>query len=347
MDRDGTNQVENDNGMPTCEVVDSTVSTVPTLITGTVATDCDDAGTADIDESLARINASDGDRLTVRAGTHIQEIYVDGEAPTFSEVSPGDGDRFKSAELRIQFEVRDGGAGLRHDGENVTSIDLDAVEHDAANATNTEPDVFGDNDGITDREPISEQGGGSADIDVVFYLPPQVTAKADAEKARAAADKAQAAAKADATKATDAATAARAAAARARTVLEDYDANDPEGLAARQLDNGAVGTAAGALDTAATALWNDNDTADVVTDDRGAAAALTVAATALTAVANGTATERLKRPTRPVLQRLRPLLQRERPLLQVVRPILQRLGLMTLIVCQRKLYRTTGLLLTR
>ena len=43
VDRDGTNQVENHNGMPTCEVVDSTVSTVPTLITnGTIATDGDD-----------------------------------------------------------------------------------------------------------------------------------------------------------------------------------------------------------------------------------------------------------------------------------------------------------------
>ena len=71
--------------------------------------------------SLARINASDGDRLTIRAGTHIQEIYVDGEDPTFSEITPGDGARFKSAALRIEFEVRDEGSGLRHDGEDVVS----------------------------------------------------------------------------------------------------------------------------------------------------------------------------------------------------------------------------------
>ena len=93
-----------------------------------------DESLTQLDTRLARINASDGDKLTIRAGTHIQEIYVDGEAPTFSEVTPGDGDRFKSAELRIGFEVRDGGAGLRHDGENVTSRDGDAVLHDAANA---------------------------------------------------------------------------------------------------------------------------------------------------------------------------------------------------------------------
>ena len=183
--------------------------------------------------SLARINASDGDRLTVRAGTHIQEIYVDGEAPTFSEVTPGDGERFKSAELRIGFEVRDGGAGLRHDGENVTSVDGDAVLHDAANATNTGTSgdglIAGDNDGITDREPISSQNGGSEDIDVTFYLPKQVIAKVAAEAAREAADKAQAAAKVDATKATDAATAARAAATEARAVLEDYDDGTTEG----------------------------------------------------------------------------------------------------------------------
>ena len=81
---------------------------------------------------MARINASDGDRLTIRAGTHIQEIYVDGEAPEFSEITPADGERFKSAALSIGFEIRDDGAGLRHDGENVVSIDGDAVLHDAA-----------------------------------------------------------------------------------------------------------------------------------------------------------------------------------------------------------------------
>ena len=88
-------------------------------------------------EELARINASDGDRLTIRAGTHIQALYVDGEAPEFSEITPADGERFKSAALSIGFEIRDDGAGLRHDGENVVSNDGDAVLHDAATTTNT------------------------------------------------------------------------------------------------------------------------------------------------------------------------------------------------------------------
>ena len=268
VDRDGTEQVENHNGMLTCEV--PTDGTVAAPITdGTIATDGDDADT-EADESLARINASDGDKLTVRAGTHIQEIYVDGEAPTFSEVTLGDGDRFKSAELRIGFEVRDGGAGLRHDGENVISIDGDAVLHDAANATNTEPNVFGDNDGITDREPISEEGGGSADIDVTFYTPTQVTAKEAAEAARKAATEARADATAARAKADAAAAAAVAAANKA--------AGDP-------LDDDDGG-AAGAADTAAAAARNGTDRGTADTELGTAAAALRIAAGVLRQAAN-------------------------------------------------------------
>ena len=261
MDRDGTNQVENHNGMPTCEVVgDATVATP--IGSGTIATDGD--------ESLARINASDGDRLTVRAGTHIQEIYVDGEAPTFSEVAPGDGDRFKSAELRIGFEVRDGGAGLRHDGENVVSVDGDAVLHDAANTTNTaaadnDDARVGDGDGITDREPISSRNGGSQDIDVTFYTDDQFGPLADYEVAKAAADKARGLAD----DAFDDAVAAAKAAGTAAGVEGDSSAVDPvepaTGVYKAQDDATAAAAterekvspavidaaAAGALDTAA------------------------------------------------------------------------------------------------
>ena len=128
VDRDGTKQVENHNGPRVCtgDAVDDFFDPIPTDDTDVPevdesGTEEDESITKNSDTRLARINASDGDKLTIRAGTHIQEIYVDGEAPTFSEVTPGDGDRFKSAELRIGFEVRDGGAGLRHDGENVVS----------------------------------------------------------------------------------------------------------------------------------------------------------------------------------------------------------------------------------
>ena len=125
-------------GRPLVEFRQGPLTAIPRT-SGTIVTDGDDPNATDEVEELARINASDGDKLTVRAGTHIQEIYVDGEAPAFSEVSPADGARFKDAALRLGFEVRDDGAGLRHDGENVISNDLDAVLHDAANGGNNMP----------------------------------------------------------------------------------------------------------------------------------------------------------------------------------------------------------------
>ena len=155
VDRDGEKQVDKHNGPYVCDgtVVYATTgrgSSVPVndMDLPDEAPD-DDTDTEDVnektaftatialDESLARINASDGDRLTIRAGTHIQALYVDGEGPTFSEITPADGERFKSAALSIGFEIRDDGAGLRHDGENVVSNDGDAVLHDAATTTNT------------------------------------------------------------------------------------------------------------------------------------------------------------------------------------------------------------------
>ena len=270
IDRDGANQDENHDGMPTCQVVAPAAVATP-ITSGTIATDGDDAGT-EIDESLARINASDGDKLTIRAGTHIQEIYVDGEAPTFSEITPADGARFKDAALRLGFELRDDGAGLRHDGENVISNDLDAVLHDAANALNNMQRAVGDEDGITEREPISEVDGGSEDIAVTFYKPKQVTAKADAEAAVAARAKSDAAGKAARDAAMLATTAAELA-TTARGTISGTGATNVDDLAAR--------------DAAARAL-NDNST--------GAAAALQNAATALTAAGMSMANEN---PTAP------------------------------------------------
>jgi hypothetical protein len=315
VDRDGTTQVENHNGPYVCagdvEYTGSgRGSEVPVDdVDLTDVAPADDTGTTDInentaftavialDESLARINASDGDRLTIRAGTHIQEIYVDGEAPTFSEVTPGDGDRFKSAELRIGFEVRDGGSGLRHDGENVTSIDLDAVQHDAANADNTEPNVFGDNDGITDREPISDRDGGSSDIDVTFYTPAQAAAIKALEAARKTLTEKQAEAKTATGKADAAAAAATAAGTAAETA--ETAATTAETVARDSGDN-TRGAAETALRDAATALGDASDdlnaaanTAPVATDVTAATDAATAATTAAgvtgTAAADATA----------------------------------------------------------
>ena len=179
------NQVEKYNG--SAYVCDAEAVDTPPSRECSRTDDTTLATTHTDDESLARINASDGDRLTIRAGTHIQEIYVDGEAPTFSEITPGDGARFKSAALRIGFEVRDDGSGLRHDGENVISGDRDAVLHDAANrhehpnARPWRPTLgIGDDDGTLRAD--LQAGGGSQDIDVTFYTKAQFDLLADIRK---------------------------------------------------------------------------------------------------------------------------------------------------------------------
>ena len=272
VDRDGENQVDKSNGELVCPDKDDPDTSV-VEVDGEVPTDTsiatgDNPATPDVDEgaSLARINASDGDRLTIRAGTHIQEIYVDGEDPTFSEITPGDGVRFDSASLRIQFEVRDDGSGLRHDGEDVVSADRDDVSHDAAKATNITPPVvdndprIGDDDGNTDTEPISALGGGSQDIDVTFYLPAQVTAvalkestAATAATARKAADDATDAATTAGGLATEAAGVAGTAAdtAQGAGTTDDATANAALFAAERALD------AAEAALTAAASVLND------------------------------------------------------------------------------------------
>ena len=267
VDRDGASQVENDSGPYVCDDdVVPPIASVPTA-----------------DADLARINASDGDKLTVRAGTRIQEIYVDGEAPAFSDISPADGARFKDAALSIGFEVRDEGSGLRHDGEDVVSNDRDSVSHDAADAGNTggddgddgDDDVIGDGDGNTDVEPISKLGGGSEDIDVTFYTEAQFVLLADYEAKKAAAGKARGLAK-------DAYDDAKAAAAAADEAAGDVADNiaDPAvpatGARKAQADATAAADAAQALDT---------DDPNAVTALRDAATALGQAVTALEAPA--------------------------------------------------------------
>ena len=225
-------------------------------------------------EELARINASDGDRLTITSGSHVLTLYVDGEGPTFSEITPADGARFKSAALSIGFEIRDDGAGLRHDGENVVSRDGDAVLHDAATTTNTSPTGadadprIGDGDGITDREPISNRGGGSQDIDVTFYTPDQAMKLKAYEDAKAKAADARKASTAAQKVAMDAAAAARAAAASA---TDAGAVTDLDGFTPGQSASTELGVASTALDAAATALGEvadpeSTDTATTVSD---------------------------------------------------------------------------------
>ena len=298
VDRDGEKQVDKHNGPYVC---DGTVVYPASGVRGSSVpvndmdlpdeapdddTDTEDVNektaftaTIALDESLARINASDGDRLTIRAGTHIQALYVDGEAPEFSEITPADGERFKSAALSIGFEIRDDGAGLRHDGENVVSNDGDAVLHDAATTTNTgapagDPRI-GDGDGITDREPISNRGGGSQDIDVTFYTPDQAMKLKAYEDAKAKAADARKASTAAQKVAMDAAAAATAAAASATDAgaVTDLGGFTPGASASTELN-----AASTALDAAATALGE-------VADPEGAATATTVSAAVTAAIA--------------------------------------------------------------
>ena len=291
VDRDGEPQLDDHSGPLDC----AKGGTVPT--DGEVPTndenppEVDDPDTevdeslTQIDQSLARINASDGDRLTITSGSHVLTLYVDGEGPTFSEITPADGARFKSAALSIGFEIRDDGAGLRHDGENVVSRDGDAVLHDAANAGNTtatetnDPRI-GDGDGITDREPISERDGGSQDIHVTFYTPDQAMKLKAYEDAKAKAADARKASTAAQKVAMDAATAARAAATSATTAgaVTDLDGFTQGASASTEL-----GVASTALDAAATALGEVADpestaTATTVVD------AVTAATTAIAAI---------------------------------------------------------------
>ncbi len=115
---------------------------------------CDDytAGTG----ALAALRARDGDTLTVTAQgvSSAIELVVDGEGPEFRVFSPQPDSYLPSVVVRFSFDVRDDGAGLRHDGEFETSPDGDPRP------------VNADGDQLTANEPRSTPDGGAADIHV-------------------------------------------------------------------------------------------------------------------------------------------------------------------------------------
>ena len=116
------------------------------------ACDAYNAGT----DALAALNARDGDRLsvTVRGVSSVLELVVDGEGPEIRVYSPQPDSYLPSVVVNFSFDVRDDGAGLRHDGEFVKSGDGD----------NRPVNVDGDQ--FTSNEPRSTPGKGSADIHV-------------------------------------------------------------------------------------------------------------------------------------------------------------------------------------
>ena len=104
-----------------------------------------------------QIPASHGDTLTitVKGLDGRVTLTVDGKGPEFSDVSPEHNTYSSSQTVKIRFVVTDSDSGLAHDGELVSSGDGDPklANKDADNAV---------------AEPLSEVGGASRDIDVMF-----------------------------------------------------------------------------------------------------------------------------------------------------------------------------------
>lgn len=105
-------------------------------------------------DTVAVLRSVDRDRLTVnvRGVSSSIELFVDGEGPEISVFHPQPDSYLRSVVVNFSFEVRDDGAGLRHDGEFETSGDGDPRP------------VNVDGDQLTSNEPRSTTDGGAADI---------------------------------------------------------------------------------------------------------------------------------------------------------------------------------------
>lgn len=101
--------------------------------------------------STGEIQANDGDTIQVTHGDRVVELTVDGEGPTFSNITPDHGTIVDNPRrIDITFIVTDEGSGLREDSEDFDQTDAEE-----------ESDI--DDDG--DREPLaSTDYGSSADI---------------------------------------------------------------------------------------------------------------------------------------------------------------------------------------
>ncbi len=104
--------------------------------------------------AFAALRAHDGDTVAVTAQGVSSSInlVVDGEGPEVRVYSPLPDSYFNTVVVNFSFDVRDEGAGLRHDGEFVTSADGDPRP------------VNVDGDQLTSQEPRSTPDGGAADI---------------------------------------------------------------------------------------------------------------------------------------------------------------------------------------
>ncbi len=133
---------------------------------GAVGPACDDYASGT--DTLAALRARDGDRIAITAqgvGSAI-ELVVDGEGPEFRVYSPLPDSYFRSVVVNFSFDVRDDGAGLRHDGEFETSADGDprVVNTDGDQLTSQEPRSTPDGGAADIHAYLSREGGGAVDI---------------------------------------------------------------------------------------------------------------------------------------------------------------------------------------
>ncbi len=122
--------------------------------------ECDDGTVTEVTGAApADIRARDGDVVTITSGTWVQELYVDGAGPEFSNITPASETIQNSSRLRIGFTVQDDGSGLRHDGE------------DGDPTADFDPDRGNlDEDQNYENEPLSNVNGASQDIAVLISV---------------------------------------------------------------------------------------------------------------------------------------------------------------------------------
>ena len=117
---------------------------------------------------FASLRALRSDRLaiTVKGVSSALELVVDAEGPEVSVFSPQPNSYLRSVVVNFSFEVRDDGAGLRHDGEFEASGDGDPrpVNVDGDQLTSNEPRSTPDGGAADIHAYLSREGGDAADI---------------------------------------------------------------------------------------------------------------------------------------------------------------------------------------
>lgn len=152
---------EDDTGALLYAPSDGPACVRPTDPTDTTANYADGVG----QDETASVLARHGDVVTVSAqGAGTVSVRVDGEGPELTDVTPQDLGYYRSRDIEYAFTVRDGDAGLRHDGELAITGDGDYTQ------------VNGDRDHATFGEPLTIASGGqislngnAADIDLLVW----------------------------------------------------------------------------------------------------------------------------------------------------------------------------------